>query len=63
MKQVLLKNPSRKKVLLKSIASNRGSPEAFSGVFVKENQLFFSGEAETENVNSIEIKIISHKNM
>lgn len=46
MKHALLKNTSRKKVLLKSTYSHRVSIKAFLGVFVKENQFFFSGEAE-----------------
>ena len=46
MKHALLKNTSSKKIILKSTYSNRGSLEAFLGVFVNENQFFFSGEAK-----------------
>ena len=46
MKPALLKNTSWKNELLKTTFSNRGSLKAFLGVFVKENQFFFSGEAE-----------------
>ena len=46
MKPALLKNSSWKNVLLKTTFSNRGSLEAFLGVLVKENQFFFSDEAE-----------------
>ena len=46
MKHALLKNTSRKKIILKSTYSNLGSLKAFLGIFVKENQFFFSGEAE-----------------